>query len=148
MYYIVTTLYHSLVTNVVVGKEICHTFIPTGASPPTSLSAQPTSPTSIKVSWTSPTSGPTVVGYRIYYEAEGSQDNHTDPSSVDIGASTTQHTLSELQGGIWYTITMVTKSQYLRSTVAGPVIVTYSKFTNYIIITISLAVLILSLICL
>jgi len=40
---------------------------------------------------------------------------------------------------------MVTKSQYLPSTVAGPVIVTYSKFTNYII---SLAVLILSLICL
>jgi len=75
-----------------------------------------------------------VVGYRIYYQAEGSQDTHTNPSSVDIGASTTQHTLSGLQGGIWYTITMVTKSQYYLSIVAGPVRVTLSKFTNDIII--------------
>jgi len=89
-----------------------------------------------------------VVGYRISYQAEGSQDTHTTPSSVDVGASTTQHTLSGLQGGFWYSITVVTKSQYVLSTVAGPVIVTLSKFTNYIIITFSLAVLILSLICL
>ena len=88
------------------------------------------------------------MGYRIYYQAEGSQDTHTTPSSVDVGASTTQHILSGLQGGIWYTITVVTKSQYVLSIVAGPVVVTLSKFTNYIIITISLAVLILSLICL
>ena len=75
-----------------------------------------------------------MVGYRIYYQAEGRQDNHTDPSSVDVGANTTQHTLSGLQGGIWYTITMVTKSQYYLSIVAGPVRVILSKFTNYIII--------------
>jgi len=76
-----------------------------------------------------------VVGYRIYYWAEGSQDTHTNPSSVDVGASTTQHTLSGLQGGICYTITMVTKSQYYLSIVAGPVRVTLSMFTNYIVIT-------------
>ena len=65
------------------------------------------------------------MGYRIYYQAEGSQD--TNPSSVDVGASTTQHTLSGLQGGIWYTITMVTKSQYLPSNVVGPVNITLRK---------------------
>ena len=65
--------------------------------------------------------------------------------SEDIGANATQHILSDLQEGLWYTITMFAKSQ---STVAGPVIVTLSKFTNYIIITISLAVLILYLFCL
>ena len=75
-----------------------------------------------------------MVGYRIYYQAEGSQDTHTTPSSVDVGASTTQHNLSGLQGGICYTITMATKSQYYLSIVAGPVRVTLSKFTNYIII--------------
>ena len=75
-----------------------------------------------------------MVGYRIYYQAEGSQDTHTNPSSVDVGASTTQHTLSGLQGGICYTITMVTKSRYYLSIVAGPVRVTLSKLTNYIII--------------
>jgi len=68
-----------------------------GASPPTNLSAQPTSPTSIRISWTPPASGATVVGYRISYQAEGSQDTHTNPSSVDIGASTTQYILSSLQ---------------------------------------------------
>ena len=71
-----------------------------------------------------------MVGYRIYYQAEGSQDNPTTPSSVDIGASATQHTLSGLQGGIWYTITVVTKSQYLPSTVVGPVRVTLRKDTD------------------
>jgi len=68
-----------------------------------------------------------VVGYRIYYQAEGSQDNPTNTSSVDIGATATQHTLSGLQGGIWYTISVVTKSQHLPSTVAGPVRVTLRK---------------------
>ena len=102
----------------------------TGASPPTNLSAQPTSPTSIRVSWNPPASGPTVVGYQIYYQAEGSQDIHTDLSSVDIGASGTQHTLSALQGGIWYIITMVTKSQYLPSNVVGPVNISLRKYIS------------------
>jgi len=44
---------------------------------------------------------------------------------VDVGSNATQHILSGLQGGLWYTITMFTKS---RSTVAGPVRVTLSKF--------------------
>jgi len=50
---------------------------------------------------------------------------------VDVGANATQHILSDLQEGVWYTITMFAKSQ---STVAGPVIVTLGKLTDYIII--------------
>ena len=44
--------------------------------------------------------------------------------SEDIGANATQHILSDLQEGLWYTITMFAKSQ---STVAGPVRVTLRK---------------------
>ena len=70
-----------------------------------------------------------MVGYRINYDAEGSQDNPTSHSNADVGASATQHTLSDLQGGILYTITMVTMSQYLPSTVTDPVTVTIRKYS-------------------
>jgi len=50
---------------------------------------------------------------------------------VDVAANITQYILSDLQGGLWYTITMIAKS---RSAVVGPVRVTLSKFTNYVII--------------
>ena len=109
----------------------CDDFSPlhavTGASPPTDLSAQPASPTSIRISWTPPVPEITVAGYIINYQAEGDQDSPIKNGSVDIFANATQHTLSDLQEGLWYTITMVAKS---RSTVAGPVRVTLSKFTN------------------
>ena len=100
----------------------------TGASPPTDLSAQPASPTSIRISWTPPVPEITVAGYIINYQAEGDQDSPIKNGSVDVLANATQHTLSDLQEGLWYTITMVAKS---RSTVAGPVRVTLSKLTNY-----------------
>ena len=99
----------------------------TGASPPTNLSAQPTSPTSIRISWTPPASGATVVGYRIYYLAERAQGGPINHGSVDVGASPTQHALADLQGGLLYTVTMVTKSHYLPSTVAGPVTAVLGK---------------------
>ena len=63
----------------------------------------------------------------MYYQAEGGQDNPTSHSSVDVGASATQHTLSDLQGGVLYNITMATMSQYLPSTVTDPVTVTLRK---------------------
>ena len=50
---------------------------------------------------------------------------------MDVAANATQHILSDLQGGLWYTITMFAKSQ---STVSPPVIVTLGKLTDYIII--------------
>ena len=98
----------------------------TGASPPTDLSAQPASPTSIRISWTPPVPEITVAGYILNYQAEADQDSPIKNGSVDILANATQHTLSDLQGGLWYTITMVAKSQ---STVAGPVRVTLRKYS-------------------
>ena len=72
-----------------------------------------------------------MAGYIINYQAEGDQDSPIKNGSVDIFANATQHTLSDLQEGLWFTITMVAKS---RSTVAGPVRVTLSKFRNYTVI--------------
>ena len=73
-----------------------------------------------------------MAGYIINYQAEGDQDSPIKNGSVDILANATQHTLSDLHEGLWYTITMVAKSH---STVAGPVRVTLSKFTNYTVIS-------------
>ena len=95
-----------------------------GATPPTNLTANPVDPTSIKVSWTRPTSGAAVTGYRIYYRALGSVPYH---GSVDVGANKTQHIVSNLRQGFVYIITMVTRSQYLPSTVTAPIRATLGK---------------------
>ena len=97
------------------------TTIVAGATPPTNITADPDGPTSIKVSWFPPASGATVTGYQIFYRSD---NNHV---SVDIPASKKQHTLSKLQGGFVYTITMVTKSNHLPSTVTGPIRATLGK---------------------
>ena len=68
-----------------------------------------------------------MVGYRMYYHAERAQGGPINHGSVDVGASATQHTLSDLQGGVLYAVTMVTKSHYLPSTVAGPVTAVLGK---------------------
>ena len=94
------------------------------ASPPTGLSAVPINFEKIKVSWLPPTSGATVTGYQIFYKALGSV---TDYGSVDIAANKKQHILYNLPGGFVYVITMVTKSQHLPSTVAGPIRATLGK---------------------
>ena len=95
-----------------------------GATPPTNLTADPDGPTSIKVSWIPPTSKLTVTGYQIFYRMLGSVTNY---GSVDIAANKKQHILYNLQGGFVYVITMVTKSQHLPSTVAGPIRATLGK---------------------
>ena len=60
-----------------------------------------------------------MTGYRIYYQTEGNQQ------SVDVGASTTQYTLSELDDGMnCYSIYLVALSAHLPSPVVGPVVVT------------------------
>jgi len=115
---------------------VCYYII--GASPPTNLSAEPTSPTSIRISWTPPVSEATVVGYQINYHAERPQDGPINHGSVEVGASVTQHTLSDLQGGLVYTITMVAKSQYLPSIMVGPVTAVLGNCTNYIFIVATL----------
>ena len=65
-----------------------------------------------------------MIGYQIFYRMLGSVTNH---DSVDIAANKKQHTLSNFQGGFVYVITMVTKSQHLPSTVAGPIRATLGK---------------------
>ena len=59
-----------------------------------------------------------MTGYRIYYQTEG------DEGSVDVGASTTQHTLTGLYGGRNYSIYLVALSAHLPSPAVGPAAVT------------------------
>ena len=95
-----------------------------GAYPPTGLSAEPDDLGNIKVSWTPPTLEDTMTGYQIFYKALGSGNIH---ESVPVCAGEDRHTLPNLEEGFVYTITMVTKSQHLPSTVAGPITATLGK---------------------
>ena len=81
--------------------NFCFISVP-GASPPTDLTAVQTGPTSINVSWTPPTPLGNTTGYIIYY---------TNDDSVDIDdSSTVAHTLTGLQNGYTYTISIVATS--------------------------------------
>ena len=94
-------------------------YSPAAAAPPTHLTAvQGSDPTTVNVSWTASLSGDTVTGYRIYYQTEG------DQGSVDVGASTTQHSLAGLCGGRNYSSYLVALSVQLPSPVVGPAVVT------------------------
>ena len=86
------------------------------ANPPTGLTAVQDSLTSILVSWTAPASGgANVTGYRIFYQIGGGSEQ-----SVPVGASATNHTLTGLQSGATYSISIVALSSTLPSTVVGP----------------------------
>ena len=74
-------------------------------SPPTDLTAVQTGPTSIDVSWTPPTPLGDITGYIIYY----TNDDNTDSVTIDDG-STDEYTLSDLQNGGTYTISIVATS--------------------------------------
>ena len=87
---------------------------PTAAEPPTGLNVEPVSSTSIRVSWTASLSVATVTGYQIYYQAE------EDWGSVAVDANMPNYTLSNLQNGFTYSITMVALSMHLPSSVIGP----------------------------
>ena len=90
-------------------------FTITGAHSPTNLTAERVNSTSIKVSWTPPASGPSVIGYRIYYQTEG------DQGSVDVGTNTTEYTITMASDA--YNISMVALSERLPSAVVGPEII-------------------------
>ena len=96
----------------------------TGAGPPTGFSATQVGPTSIRVSWTAPVSGATVTGYRISYSGG------TDQGSVDVGASTTDHTITIIQpqNCLNYSISIITLSSSFPSSMAGPITVTVGKY--------------------
>ena len=91
------------------------------ASPPTNLTAVQTGPTSIDVSWTPPTPLGDTTGYIIYY----TNDDNTDSVDID-GGSTDEYTLSDLQNGDTYTISIIATSQHLPSdTVDGNSVILY-----------------------
>ena len=80
----------------------------TGANSPTSLTPQRVNSTSIRVTWTPPSSGPTVTGYRVYYQTDENQ------GSVELGANITEHTIISAITSR-YIITLVAVSDYLPS---------------------------------
>ena len=92
------------------------------ASPPTNLTAVQTGPTSIDVSWTPPTPLGDTTGYIIYY-------TNDDSGSVNVtidNSSTVAHTLTDLQNGETYTISIIATSQHLPSeTVDGNSVMLY-----------------------
>ena len=66
--------------------------------------------TSIRVSWSPPTPLGDTTGYRIYYNDSDSSD------SVDVsGGSTDNYTLTGLQNGTTYTISIVATSDHFFS---------------------------------
>ena len=71
----------------------------------TNLTANQTGPTIIDVSWTPPTPLGDTTGYIIYY----TNDDNTDSVVID-GGSTDEYTLSDLQNGDTYTISIVASS--------------------------------------
>ena len=84
------------------------------ASAPTDVTAVQESPTSILVCWSPPDPMGNITGYRIYYT------NDVNTGSADVsGGSTDSHTLTGLQNGVTYTISIVaTSSQSLPSEIA------------------------------
>ena len=88
----------------------CTVLFPPVASAPTNLMAVQEGLTSIRVSWSPPTPLGDTTGYRIYYSDSDSSD------SMDVsGGSTDNYTLTGLQNGDSYTISIVATSQHLPS---------------------------------
>ena len=71
--------------------------------PPTNVRATVLTPRSVEVTWTI-SSSPDVTGYLISYTTDASYTN--GGSVMVIGGSTTSHTLSNLEEGTFYTITV------------------------------------------
>ena len=77
------------------------------ASAPTNLMAVQEGPTSIRVSWSPPTALVDTTGYKIYY-------SYSD--SVDVsGGSTDSYTLTGLQNGDSYTVSILATSEHFFS---------------------------------
>ena len=84
------------------------------ASPPTNLTVELAGTNNISVSWTATDSGPAVIEFWIYYQAQ------EDRGAVDLDATSTEYIISNCTIGQQYNITVVALSEYLPSTVVGP----------------------------
>ena len=86
--------------------------------------------TSILVSsWTAPASDSSAIaGYRITYTRTGG----SGPQSVTVGRNAVSHTMTSLEIGATYSITIVSLSGTSSSSVEGPVMVTVrGEFIGY-----------------
>ena len=72
---------------------------------------QGSDPSAIVISWNAPVSGAAVIGYRIYYQAEG------DKGRVNVDAGATEYTIAGLSPGLSYSICLVALSVHLPSPV-------------------------------
>ena len=88
-------------------------FLPSPAvalPPPSGVTAIQTGPTSITVTWTPPTPLDGITGYIIYYTSG------SDSGSVDVsGGSTDMKTLTGLQNGDTYNISILATSEHFNS---------------------------------
>ena len=99
---------------------ICYVLV---ASPPSDVTAIQVGPTSINVSWTPPTPLGDTTGFIIYYTITDSSRS----GSVNVtDGSTNEHTLTNLQNGDTYKISMIATSQHFSSnTVDGNSVMLY-----------------------
>ena len=84
------------------------------ASPPINLTVELAGTNNISVSWTATASGPAIIKFWIYYQAQ------EDRGAVDLDATSTEYIISNCTIGQQYNITVVALSENLPSTVVGP----------------------------
>ena len=103
------------------------------ASPPTNITVELSGTNNINVSWTKPVSGPAVIGFQMYYQAQG------DQGTVDLNATSTEYTITNCTVGQQYNITVVALSENLPSTLVGPESIIIGEM--YIIILVPVCIL-------
>ena len=98
--------------------------------PPTNVRATVLTSRSVEVTWTA-SSSPDVTGYLISYTTDAS---YTSGDSVTVnGRSTTSHTLSNLEEGTFYTITVRANSNDGNANSDPVSVTTYTDGKLYII---------------
>lgn len=65
-----------------------------------------------------------MTGYQIYHQTDSDQD------VVDVGDNVTEYTLTGLNSGLIYNISLVALSVHLPSPIAGPEVVTLGEIAS------------------
>ena len=109
---VLTAIIHIAITYLHI-RILPSVLIPIVASEPTSLALVQEGPTSVRVSWSPPSPLGDTTGYRISYSGSSSGGSS---GSVDVSdGSTSTHTLTGLQNGDSYAISIVGTSQHFFS---------------------------------
>ena len=99
-------------------------FTYSATQPPTNVRATVLTPRSVEVTWIV-SSSPDVTGYLISYTTDAS---YTNGDSVTVnGRSTTSHTLSNLEEGTLYTITVQANSNNGNANSTAVSVTTYTE---------------------